>query len=109
MPSVYQAPGQTKEDFAEAILECLCEVPLLRSGTEIRGLPSRTWLAITLRQVYISKVRVLAFRAEKFQPLIFEIACYVLNRKKDVGKVTASWFAELLSTDPWWKDLVPDV
>ena len=32
-----------------------------------------------------------------------------MNRKKDVGSETASWFAELLSTSPWWKDLVPDV
>lgn len=32
----------------------------------------------------------------------------MLNRKKDVGSTTGQWFNELLSTDPWWKSVVPD-
>jgi D-amino-acid oxidase len=32
----------------------------------------------------------------------------VLNRKKDVESATGQWFSELLSTDPWFKDVVPD-
>ena len=31
------------------------------------------------------------------------------NRTKDVGTTTGNWFAELLKTEPWWKDVVPDV
>ncbi|KAL1640526.1 D-amino acid oxidase [Diplodia intermedia] len=30
------------------------------------------------------------------------------NRSKDVGTTTGNWFSELLKTDPWWKDVVPD-
>ncbi|KAF2838956.1 D-amino acid oxidase [Patellaria atrata CBS 101060] len=30
------------------------------------------------------------------------------NRNKDFGSDTADWFAELLKTDPWWKDLMPN-
>ncbi|KAI9679343.1 MAG: hypothetical protein M1817_005363 [Caeruleum heppii] len=32
----------------------------------------------------------------------------IYNRKKDVDSATATWFAELLSTKPWFKDTVPD-
>ncbi|KAF4312090.1 FAD dependent oxidoreductase [Botryosphaeria dothidea] len=32
----------------------------------------------------------------------------VYNRSKDAGTTTGNWFAELLKTDPWWKDVVPD-
>ncbi|KAJ9662413.1 D-amino acid oxidase [Coniosporium apollinis] len=32
----------------------------------------------------------------------------VYNRKKDVGSATGNWFAELLKTDPWYKDVVPN-
>jgi len=32
----------------------------------------------------------------------------VLNREKDAQATTGQWFNELLSTDPWWKDTVPD-
>ncbi|KAK7608239.1 hypothetical protein JOL62DRAFT_558678 [Phyllosticta paracitricarpa] len=32
----------------------------------------------------------------------------VQNRSKDVGSAVGTWFAELLRTDPWWKDVVPD-
>lgn len=34
--------------------------------------------------------------------------CRVLNRRKDVGSATATWLADLFSTNPWWKDVVPD-
>lgn len=33
----------------------------------------------------------------------------IYNRKKDMGSATATWFADLLSPNPWWKDTVPDV
>lgn len=33
----------------------------------------------------------------------------IYNRKKDVGSATATWFADLLSPNPWWKHVVPDV
>ncbi|QSZ34220.1 hypothetical protein DSL72_005810 [Monilinia vaccinii-corymbosi] len=32
----------------------------------------------------------------------------VLNRNKDAQGTTGQWFNELLSTDPWFKDVVPD-
>jgi len=32
----------------------------------------------------------------------------VLNRKKDLESTTGQWFNELLSTTPWFKDVVPD-
>ena len=31
------------------------------------------------------------------------------NREKDAHSTAADWYAELLSTDPWFKDMVPDV
>lgn len=30
------------------------------------------------------------------------------NRKKDVGTATGDWFAELMKTDAWFKDVVPN-
>ncbi|ETN45548.1 uncharacterized protein HMPREF1541_09380 [Cyphellophora europaea CBS 101466] len=34
--------------------------------------------------------------------------CQILSRAKDKGSATASWFAELLSPSPWFKDVVPN-
>lgn len=31
------------------------------------------------------------------------------NREKDLGSATATWFADLLSPNPWWRSLLPDV
>ena len=31
------------------------------------------------------------------------------SREKDLSTVTGDWFGELLSTDPWFRDIVPDV
>jgi D-amino-acid oxidase len=33
----------------------------------------------------------------------------VYNRKKDLHTATGEWFAELLKTDAWFKDVVPNV
>ncbi|KAJ6001092.1 hypothetical protein N7481_001501 [Penicillium waksmanii] len=33
--------------------------------------------------------------------------CQILNRAKDSQSATAAWFAELLSPNPWFKDVVP--
>lgn len=33
--------------------------------------------------------------------------CTILNRAKDQGSATAKWFSELLSLEPWFKDVVP--
>lgn len=33
----------------------------------------------------------------------------IYNRKKDVGTATGDWFSELTRTDPWYKDVVPNV
>ncbi|KIW11299.1 hypothetical protein PV08_10599 [Exophiala spinifera] len=33
--------------------------------------------------------------------------CEIYSRKKDLGTATATWFAELLSPNPWFKDVVP--
>lgn len=33
----------------------------------------------------------------------------IYNRKKDLGSDTATWFADLLSPNPWWRSLFPDV
>lgn len=35
--------------------------------------------------------------------------CEIYSRSKDKGSATANWFAELLSSDPWFKDLTPNV
>lgn len=35
--------------------------------------------------------------------------CQIHSREKDVGSATATWFAELLSPAPWFKDVVPNV
>ncbi|KIW00468.1 uncharacterized protein PV09_07992 [Verruconis gallopava] len=34
--------------------------------------------------------------------------CEIHSRSKDTGTATAEWFAELLSPDPWFKDVVPN-
>ncbi|KAF7559742.1 hypothetical protein G7046_g4405 [Stylonectria norvegica] len=34
--------------------------------------------------------------------------CEICYRSKDVGSATANWFAELLSPNPWFKDVVPN-
>ncbi|KAF2435837.1 D-amino-acid oxidase [Tothia fuscella] len=34
--------------------------------------------------------------------------CEIHSRAKDVGSATADWFAELLSPNPWFKDVVPN-
>lgn len=33
----------------------------------------------------------------------------VYNREKDAKTITAEWFSELLKTDPWFKETVPNV
>lgn len=35
--------------------------------------------------------------------------CEIHSREKDKGSATATWFAELLSPSPWFKDVVPNV
>jgi D-amino-acid oxidase len=35
--------------------------------------------------------------------------CEIHSRAKDRGSATEHWFAELLSTNPWFKDVVPNV
>jgi D-amino-acid oxidase len=37
------------------------------------------------------------------------VDCEIHSRSKDVGSATANWFAELLSPNPWFKDVVPNV
>ncbi|RMZ85836.1 hypothetical protein DV737_g428, partial [Chaetothyriales sp. CBS 132003] len=32
--------------------------------------------------------------------------CHIYNRAKDVGSSTATWFSELLSPNPWFKDVL---
>ncbi|KAJ5217770.1 uncharacterized protein N7469_011395 [Penicillium citrinum] len=34
--------------------------------------------------------------------------CEIRNRSNDVGSATANWFSELLSSAPWFKDVVPN-
>jgi D-amino-acid oxidase len=36
-------------------------------------------------------------------------SCTILFREKDRGSVSAQWFAELLSSKPWFRGVVPDV
>ena len=33
----------------------------------------------------------------------------VYNREKDAKSATAEWFSELLKSDPWFKETVPNV
>jgi D-amino-acid oxidase len=35
--------------------------------------------------------------------------CEIHNRAKDVGSATANWFKELLSSNPWFAKVVPNV
>jgi D-amino-acid oxidase len=35
--------------------------------------------------------------------------CQIYNRSVDASSTTADWFSELLSTSPWFKDVVPNV
>lgn len=35
--------------------------------------------------------------------------CEIYSRAKDKGSATADWFSELLSPNPWFKDVVPNV
>jgi D-amino-acid oxidase len=35
--------------------------------------------------------------------------CEIHSRSKDQGSATADWFAELLSPNPWFRDVVPNV
>ena len=37
------------------------------------------------------------------------IECEIHNRGKDAGSATAKWFAELLSPNPWFKAVLPNV
>lgn len=42
-------------------------------------------------------------------PADYEYAeTFVYNRKKDAQATTGQWYNELLSTDPWFKDVVPN-
>ncbi|KAI5460159.1 D-amino-acid oxidase [Mariannaea sp. PMI_226] len=34
--------------------------------------------------------------------------CQIYYRSKDLGSATCNWFAELLSPEPWFKDVVPN-
>ncbi|KAH8698627.1 D-amino-acid oxidase [Talaromyces proteolyticus] len=34
--------------------------------------------------------------------------CEIRTRSKDLGSATANWFSELLSPNPWFKDVVPN-
>ena len=42
-----------------------------------------------------------------FAELVAE--CEIHNRAKDVGSATAEWFKELLSSNPWFAKVVPNV
>lgn len=35
--------------------------------------------------------------------------CEIQSRAKDAGSSTAEWYAEMLSKEPWFKDVVPGV
>lgn len=35
--------------------------------------------------------------------------CEIYSRAKDKGSATADWFSELLSPNPWFKNVVPNV
>lgn len=40
--------------------------------------------------------------------MLINVECEIRNRSKDIGSATADWFAELLSPNPWFKDIVPN-
>lgn len=62
-------------------------------------------------QVFIFKVLLLILHV--FPPfttiLIRPQECEIHTRAKDANSATAAWFSELLSTTPWFKDIVPNV
>jgi hypothetical protein len=95
------------EAVAEVSIGSLSEAVVLRSGTKIPGHPWSTWHAIIQKQEFISKVRIPYYQRNHGLNKVAE--CRILNRKKDVGSATAKWFSELLSPNPWFKDVVPNV
>jgi hypothetical protein len=70
------------------------------------------WLRKSRRLVFIFKAwRFRSRYAKKGHGVVTECGAdlIIYNREKDAHSTSADWFAELLSTDPWFKDMVPDV
>jgi hypothetical protein len=86
----------------------------LRSGRKIPGMSFTTWRKKSQKQAFICKVWYRPFAKAREKGILIEGSvdsadAIIYNREKDASKVTADWFSELLSTDPWFKDVVPDV
>lgn len=64
----------------------------------------------TLRPASIFKVGFMSLHREavRFGDQ-YLLECEIQRREKDTGSTTADWFSELLSPNPWFKDVVPNV
>jgi hypothetical protein len=84
---------------------------MLQSGIEKRGRYSINSHSIAQNQEFIFKVG-LSYSLIEIHICLFTNRvedCEIRNRSKDVGSATADWFSELLSSSPWFKDVVPNV
>ncbi|KAK7537752.1 D-amino-acid oxidase [Phyllosticta citricarpa] len=71
-------------------------LPVGAPGSLLAKLEERTWPELARLASSVPEAAI------HFQNTV------VQNRSKDVGSAVGTWFAELLRTDPWWKDVVPD-
>jgi D-amino-acid oxidase len=76
-------------------------------GRKTHGQNSPVWRKTSQKLGSIFKVssRPLPISIEPANPLP---DTHVFNRKKDAASTTGQWFNGLLSTNPWFKDVVPD-
>lgn len=82
-----------------------------RSGTPKHGPRSLIWRGTTQRQVFIFKV-ILNTPFARWLPVLILLQtteCEIHTREKDAGSATAAWFADLLSSNPWFAKVVPNV
>ena len=80
-----------------------------RIGIETRGSGYKTSRRISQRLVFIFKVGRDA--AQSCATVLISSECVIHTRNKDLGGggATSDWFSELLSPNPWFKDVVPNV
>lgn len=100
-------PARRRENDARKA--CLSKAQPLPSGTRTHGHHCKIWRRTTLKQASTSRVSSGMHHRRHPPVLKYFPETEIYNRKKDIGSATAKWFADLLSSDPWWKNVVPDV
>ncbi|KAI9787192.1 MAG: hypothetical protein M1839_003427 [Geoglossum umbratile] len=105
-------PGDYDPEYASPWAGANYMPLMLRSGIGIPGTSFTAWLRGSRRLVFIFKVwRFRSRYTKKGLGVVTECGpdLIIYNREKDAHSTSADWFAELLSADPWFKDLVLDV